>query len=146
MFAPSFIKVSSCFRSWYGKNADNTVILLIILCSLRKEMDWTVIYHCSCFRVTPFMWAVYTVLFFWYRTSYPVGYEESLYQQHYAQGQALAGESYPTPNNHTPSRNGTRANSQRPTQPPPAPPSTNNSSNRWVVYTKCWQIISVCKL
>jgi len=91
------------------------------------------------------MQAVYTVLFFWCRFNYPVGYEESLYQQHYAQGQSVAGESYPTPNNHTPSRsNGTRGTSQRPTQPPPAPPSTNNSSNRWVVYTKCWQVISVC--
>lgn len=77
------------------------------------------------------MQAVYIVLFFWYRTTYPVGYEESLYQQHYAQGQTVAGESYPTPNNLTPSRsNGTRATSQRPSQPPPAPPSTNNSSNR----------------
>jgi len=65
-----------------------------------------------------------------YRSTYPVGYEESLYQQHYAQGQSVAGESYPTPNNHTPSRsNGTRATTQRPSQPPPAPPSTNNSSN-----------------
>ncbi|KAJ4433681.1 actin-binding protein WASF3 isoform X2 [Periplaneta americana] len=65
-----------------------------------------------------------------YRANYPVGYEESIYQQHYAQGQPVAGESYPTPNNHTPSRsNGSRSTSQRPSQPPPAPPSTNNSSN-----------------
>ncbi|XP_066993554.1 actin-binding protein WASF3 [Anabrus simplex] len=63
-----------------------------------------------------------------YKANYPMGYDESIYQQHYAQGQPVPSENYPTPNNVTPSR-GSRASSVRPSQPPPAPPSTNNSSN-----------------
>jgi WAS family protein len=50
-----------------------------------------------------------------YRANYPVGYEESLVQQHYTQGRPVAGDSYSTPNNHTPSRsNRTRATLQDP--------------------------------
>ncbi|XP_047107423.1 wiskott-Aldrich syndrome protein family member 2 isoform X1 [Schistocerca piceifrons] len=65
----------------------------------------------------------------YYRPNYVGGYDEATYQQHYAQGQTLSNEGYPTPNNHTPSRsNGPRGVSQRPSVPPPAPPS-NNSSN-----------------
>lgn len=75
------------------------------------------------------------------RSNYPMGYEESIYQQqqqmqqqHYAPGgKQVIGVDYPDSqsNNHTPSRNGgSRLGSARPSQPPPAPPSANNSNTR----------------
>ncbi|XP_075233469.1 wiskott-Aldrich syndrome protein family member 3 SCAR isoform X2 [Lycorma delicatula] len=60
-----------------------------------------------------------------YRANYPLGYDDAIYSNQ--QGYSVQGSVTYTSPNGTPSR-GSRASSQRPSQPPPAPPSNNNSN------------------